>query len=190
MKKKNYYVGLTADYSFPKAVPKPIGDRIIRKALTWRQDRKLPPPPAGQSGLKRIERENKEWWPSHCEALRRGRGDILSAEYRPELVYFCQDGPFYGRETSVGIEKSWWKLISHPGVIMTWPIVMFHDEVVYFEWTCFSRFTGEVTGKGNAVFLRRGHKGGIHVKVEQLTFFRDCHETFFARYPDKPARKK
>ena len=43
-----------------------------------------------------IERENREWWPTHCEALRQGRGDILIGEYRSDLVYFCQDGPFYG----------------------------------------------------------------------------------------------
>lgn len=180
-KQKNYYDGLAADYSFPVAVDKKRADKIIKAALTYKQAQQLPPPPASEAERKRIQRENRDWWPSHCEALRRGRGDILSAEYRDELVYFCQDGPFYGKQASIDVEKSWWKLISHPGVIMTWPIVMFHDEVVYFEWACFSRTTGEVTGKGNAVFLRRGHFGGIYVKVEQLTFFRNCHEKFFSQ---------
>ena len=44
--------------------------------------------------LEMIEAENKEFWPTHCESLRQGRGDLLTKEYRPDLVYHCQDGPF------------------------------------------------------------------------------------------------
>ena len=57
-----------------------------------------------------IEAENKEWWPTHCEALRQGRGDILTAEYRDDLVYFCQDGPYYGISEQKEREKHWWAL--------------------------------------------------------------------------------
>lgn len=181
--RKNYYAGLAADYSSDKPVGRMAGDKIIKKALTYKQASVLPPLPADKKGLKKIEIENKEWWPSHCEALRRRRGDILTAEYRSDLVYFCQDGPFYGRGASVEIEKSWWKLISNPEVFMTWPIVMFYGEVVYFEWVCRDKVTHETTAKGNAVFLRRGHAGGIHVKVEQLTFYRHAHEKFFSECP-------
>ena len=33
----------------------------------------------------------KEWWPTHCEALRQKNSEILNAEYHKNLVYFCQD---------------------------------------------------------------------------------------------------
>ncbi|MHC2207982.1 hypothetical protein ACVLD2_002172 [Paenibacillus sp. PvR052] len=35
--------------------------------------------------FEQIERENKEWWPTHCEALRQGRADILTADNREDL---------------------------------------------------------------------------------------------------------
>ena len=60
------------------------------------------PPVGPEYPLERIERENKEWWPTHCQALRDGRGDLLTAEYRDELVYFCQDGPYYGLDGAEG----------------------------------------------------------------------------------------
>ena len=46
-------------------------------------------PKVGEYAIEQIEQENKDWWPTHCEALRQGRGDILTAEYRSELVYLC-----------------------------------------------------------------------------------------------------
>lgn len=120
-----------------------------------------------------IEHENKEWWPTHCEALRQGRGDILTGEYRKELVYFCQDGPFRGRDAGTTREQHWWAIIAQPGVTMTWPIVMFDGEVVYFEWKCIDNVTEETIAKGSVTFLRRGHRGGVYLKTEQLTFYRD-----------------
>ena len=39
---------------------------------------------------------------------RQGRGDLLTAEYRDELVYFCQDGPFHGLTEQRSREEHWW----------------------------------------------------------------------------------
>ena len=51
---------------------------------------------------------------------------------------------------------------------MAWPIVMFSGEVVYFEWKCVDDATNETIAKGNVTYLRRGHRGGCHLKTEQL----------------------
>ena len=123
--------------------------------------------------LEQIEKENKEWWPTHCEALRQGRGDLLTGEYRDELVYFCQDGPFYGLEEQKARELHWWALIAQPGVTMCWPIVMFYGEFVWFEWKCVDDETNETIAKGSVAWVRRGHRGGCYFKGEQLTFYRD-----------------
>jgi hypothetical protein len=32
------------------------------------------------------------FWPTHCEVLRQRRGDLLTMDYRLDLVYQCQDG--------------------------------------------------------------------------------------------------
>jgi hypothetical protein len=120
-----------------------------------------------------IEAENKLWWPTHCEALRQGRSDILTAEYRDDLVYFCQDGPYHGIEQQVEREQHWWALIAQPGVTMTWPIVMFWSEFVHFEWACMDDATNETIAKGSCCCVRRGHRGGSYLKDEQLTFYRD-----------------
>ena len=56
---------------------------------------------------------------------------------------------------------------------MVWPIVMFHGEVVYFEWNCLDNETGETIAKGSVTWHRRGHRGGCFLKCEQLTFYRD-----------------
>lgn len=58
--------------------------------------------------LVQIEQENKHWWPTHCEAFRQGRGDILTGEYTSNLIYFCADGPFYGRTAAINREAHWW----------------------------------------------------------------------------------
>jgi hypothetical protein len=89
----NYYKDLSADYSTPEPVPKKQGDALIAQAerIIALKEPTLPDVGTGYT-LEQIEQENKEWWPTHCEALRRGRGDLLTEEYRTELVYFCQDG--------------------------------------------------------------------------------------------------
>ena len=170
----NYYKDLSADYSTPEPVPDNQGDALIAQAerIIALKEPTLPDVGTGYT-LEQIERENKEWWPTHCEALRRGRGDLLTGEYRTELVYFCQDGPYYGLEQQKPREQHWWALIAQPGVSMTWPIVLFHGEFVWFEWACMDDHTRETIAKGSVAWVRRGHRGGCYFKGEQLTFYRD-----------------
>jgi hypothetical protein len=173
-KRRNYYDGLAADYSRPEPVPEEVAKRLLAAAASY-IGRKEPTLPAigPDYALEQIEAENKEWWPTHCEALRRGRGDLLTAEYRDDLVYFCQDGPYYGLSEQQEREKHWWALIAQPGVTMAWPIVMFHGEFVWFEWNCIDNTTRETIAKGSVAWVRRGHRGGCYFKGEQLTFYRD-----------------
>jgi hypothetical protein len=172
----NNYKDLSADYSKPGLVSAQLGQKLLRDAekyITMRED-KMPEINRSYT-LEQIEKENKEWWPTHCEALRQGRGDLLAGEYASELVYFCADGPFYGRTASTAREANWWAILAQPGVTMVWPTVMFHGEVVYFEWKCLDDETSETVAKGNVTWLRRGHRGACHLKCEQLTFYRDVY---------------
>jgi hypothetical protein len=173
-KRNNYYKELAADYSKPGLVSDEQKIKLIALAEKFviLKEPKLPGIDDDYS-FTQIERENKEWWPTHCEALRQGRGDILNGEYSEKLVYFCQDGPFYGAEQQKEREKHWWALIAQPDVTMCWPIVMFHGEVTYFEWKCVDDETNETIAKGNVTWMRRGHRGGCYLKTEQLTFYRD-----------------
>jgi hypothetical protein len=175
MKKRvNYYQDLAADYSKPDLVPKDQGDRLIAKAEKFIAMKQATLPAISPDySLEQIEWENKEWWPTHCEALRRGRGDLLTGEYNRNLVYFCQDGPYFGLEAQKSREQHWWALIAQPAVTMTWPIVMFHGEFVWFEWACMDNETHETIAKGSVAWVRRGHRGGCYFKGEQLTFYRD-----------------
>lgn len=173
-KRVNYYKQLSADYSRPGLVPPKMQASLIKlgeKIVRMKED-VMPAIGPGYT-LKQIEKENKEWWPTHCEALRRGRGDILTGEYRKDLVYFCQDGPYQGLEQQKEREKHWWALIAQPGVTMCWPIVMFYGEHTFFEWKCVDNETNETIAKGNVTWVRRGHRGGCYLKTEQLTFYRD-----------------
>jgi hypothetical protein len=173
-KRTNYYRDLAADYSKPEPVSQTLGDKLVCEAERFiAMKEKVMPPINSNYSLEQIEHENREWWPTHCEALRRGRGDILGDEYTDHLVYLCQDGPFYGKTAGAKREVHWWAVIAQPGVTMAWPIVMFHGEVVYFEWKCIDDETHETLAKGNVTYLRRGHKGGCFLKTEQLTFYRD-----------------
>lgn len=170
----NYYRDLSADYSRNRLVSPAMARQLIERAeeIVAMKEETLPTIDSSYT-LEQIEQENKEWWPTHCEALRQGRGDILTGEYRDDLVYLCQDGPYYGLEQQQEREQHWWALIAQPGVTMCWPIVMFHGEVTYFEWKCVDDETNETTAKGNVTWVRRGHRGGCYLKTEQLTFYRD-----------------
>ena len=173
-KRWNYYDGMLADYSRPQPVSEGVARQLLQAAQTYIARKEASLPAIGPDyPLAQIEAENREWWPTHCEALRRGRGDILSAEYRDELVYFCQDGPYHGLKEQQEREQHWWALIAQPGVTMVWPIVMFHGEFVWFEWNCLDNTTGETIAKGSVAWVRRGHRGGCYFKGEQLTFYRD-----------------
>ena len=173
-KRSTYYRDLVADYSKPQRVPKSIGDQLIAASARFINLKERSLPSIGPDyTLEQIEEENKAWWPTHCEALRRGRGDLLTAEYHENLVYFCQDGPYYGLDEQKSREQHWWALIAQPGVTMSWPIVMFHGEFVWFEWACVDDETHETIAKGSVAWIRRGHRGGCYFKGEQLTFYRD-----------------
>lgn len=170
----NYYQDLVADYSRPKQVAANIAQQLIEQgeAIVAIKEKSLPSIGFDYT-IEQIEQENREWWPTHCEALRQGRGDILTGEYRDDLVYLCQDGPYYGLEQQKERENHWWALIAQPDVTMVWPIVMFHGEFIYFEWNCLDDRTYETTAKGNVTWVRRGHRGACYLKTEQLTFYRD-----------------
>lgn len=170
----NYYQDLIADYSRPGQITVDMAQGLIEQAealVAMKQE--ILPSISPDYPVEQIEQENREWWPTHCEALRQGRGDILTGEYRDDLVYLCQDGPYHGLEQQKEREKHWWALISQPGVTMVWPIVMFHGEFVYFEWNCLDDQTYETIAKGNVTWVRRGHRGACYLKTEQLTFYRD-----------------
>lgn len=171
---KNYYEGLSGNFSRPGLVSLALGETLIQQAENFiaLKEAGLPEIDANYS-REQIEEENKAWWPTHCEALRRARGDLLRGEYRSDLVYFCQDGPFYGLDQQTDREKHWWALIAQPGVTMCWPIVMFWGEFVHFEWHCLDDESGEAIAKGTVCWVRRGHRGGCYFKSEQLTFYRD-----------------
>lgn len=175
MKKRiNYYKDLIADYSKPDLIAEEMKEKLIANGLKYAAMKEKELPEIGKDYTKeQIEKENREWWPTHCEALRQSRGDILTAEYREDLVYFCQDGPYYGLDEQKKREKHWWALIAQPGATMTWPIVMFSGEYVWFEWACMDSETNETIAKGSVAWIRRGHRGGCHFKGEQLTFYRD-----------------
>lgn len=177
MKKRvNCYLELAADYSRPGMVPEPLKPKLIELGERIVAMKEPTLPAVGpEYPLERIERENKEWWPTHCEALRQGRGDILTGEYREDLVYLCQDGPYFGLEQQREREKHWWALIAQPGVTMCWPIILFSGEHCYFEWKCVDDETNETLAKGNVTWVRRGHRGACYLKTEQLTFYRDVY---------------
>jgi hypothetical protein len=174
MARTNYYKDLSADYSKPGLVSDEFKHKLIEfgEKIVAMKEEKLPELTADYT-LEQIEKENKEWWPTHCEALRQGRGDILTGEYREDLVYLCQDGPYRGLDKQKEREKHWWALIAQPGVTMCWPIVMFFGEHTYFEWKCVDDETNETLAKGNVTWVRRGHRGACYLKTEQLTFYRD-----------------
>jgi len=173
-KRRNYYEGLSADFSNPVKLPAEVGKRLIVEALSYVAKKEAALPEIGPGyTLQTIEAENKAWWPTHCEALRQGRGDILTGEYRDDLAYLCQDGPYHGLSEQQERERHWWALIAQPGVTMAWPIVMFHGEFVWFEWNCIDDATRETIAKGSVAWVRRGHRGGCYIKGEQLTFYRD-----------------
>ena len=175
-KRENYYKDLLADYSKPDSVRPDLARQLIGDAGKYIALKEKTLPAIGPDYTpEQIEAENKAWWPTHCEALRQGRGDLLTGEYRDDLVYFCQDGPYYGIKEQMPREQHWWALIAQPGVLMTWPIVMFHSEFVHFEWACMDTETHETIAKGMVCWVRRGHRGGCHFKSEQLTFYRDVY---------------
>jgi hypothetical protein len=122
MMRPNHYLDLAADYSRVGLVPDDTKIRLIKLAEDINRPKEPVLPAIGPDyTAEEIEAENEEWWPTRCEALRQVRGDILTGEYRDDLVYLCQEGAFYGISEQKEREKHWWALIAQPGVTMTWP---------------------------------------------------------------------
>ena len=106
MARRNYYEGLTADYSRPGLVSDELKAQLIQRSDEIGDLKEATLPVIGPDYThEQIEAENKEFWPTHCEALRQGRGDLLTKEYRPDLVYHCQDGPYHGTTEQQKREK-------------------------------------------------------------------------------------
>jgi hypothetical protein len=170
----NYYNDLSANYSKPGLVPEGRAVELIKDAEKYlsRQEETLPEIVADYS-IDQIQQENKDWWPTHCEALRQGRGDILKAEYSNNLVFFSTEGLFYGRVAATDREINSWAILAQPGVTMAWPIILFNKEALYTEWNCFDDITKEIIAKGSETILRRGHRGGCYLKSKQQSFYRN-----------------
>ncbi len=172
--KLSYYADLAADFSRPGLVSDEQKSALLQTMRTI-HGLKAQNMPAidNEYTLATIHAENKEWFPTHCNALREERFDLLNNEYRDEFVYLCQDGPFHGKGAASIRERNWVAIIAQPNATMNWPIVQFSGEAVYFEWASRDDITNKTIAKGNVTFIRRGHRGGIYLKTEQLTFFRD-----------------
>ncbi|GAB1542155.1 hypothetical protein NUACC21_48290 [Scytonema sp. NUACC21] len=174
MKLINYYQELSANYSKLELVDNELALKLLNDAEEYicLREETLPEITPNYS-LVQIEQENKSWWPTHCEAQRQGRGDILAGEYTDPLIYFCADGSFDSREEVTNIELHWWAITAQPGVRMVWPLVMFRGEFIYSEWMCINKETNESIAQGNMFLLRRGHRGGCYLKCHSLTFYRN-----------------
>ena len=176
MRRFNYYRDLLTDYSKPDLISNELAVKLLNDAEAYISLREQTLPQiAVDYSIVQIERENKDWWPTHCEARQQGRGDILAKEYADELVYICADGPFYGRTAAKNREEHWWAITARSGVTMIWPIIMFSGEVVYSEWYCVDNETNETVARGNETVLRRGHRGGCYLKCSHLNFTRDVY---------------
>jgi hypothetical protein len=174
-KRTNYYRGLAADFSLPAPLDEAVARRLVGDYERYMALRQEPLPPiTADHGPDRIEAENREWWPARCAVIRLGRFDLMTGENAADFAYLCQDGPFHGDDPRGGrVAAGWGAILCQKGCTLVWPVVMFHGEVVFFEWAVLDDETGEMVASGNVTFLRRGHAGGCYVKTEHLSFFRD-----------------
>ena len=175
-RRTNYYQELLADYSKAKLVSNELAIQLLNDAekyISLREE--ILPEISSEFTLAQIEQENKDWWPTHCEALRQGRADILALEYANEFMCFCADGPFDNKTSAINREVNWWAILAQPGVTMAWPIIIFNGEAVYSEWNCTDDETNEVIAQGNETFFRRGHKGSCYSKRQKLYFCRNVY---------------
>ena len=77
MARQNYYEGLSADYSRPGLVEEDLQVKLINQSEEIGNLQEAELPAIGPDyTLEQIEAENREFWPTHCEALRQGRGDL------------------------------------------------------------------------------------------------------------------
>jgi hypothetical protein len=174
-KRTNYYRGLAADFSRPAPLDPAMSQRLIQEyeRYTGLRQEALPPITADY-GIERIEAENREWWPARCAVIRLRRFELMAPENAADFAYLCQDGPFLGNDPrGQRVAANWGAILCQSACTLVWPVVMFHGEVVFFEWAALDDETSEITASGNVTFLRRGHAGGCYVKTEHLSFFRD-----------------
>ena len=166
------YYGLEADFS-TVGVPQETIDALVQKSIDYIALREETFPDISEEyTLEMIEQENKEWFPTHCGTYFAGRGDLNEQEYNTNVVYHMSDGIIVGAEASHAREAQW---PLGPPNNMLWPLVQFWGEMVYFEWIYLDQYTGEMLAKGSCTMARRGHRGGIYYKSEQLSFFRDVY---------------
>jgi hypothetical protein len=173
--RNNYYRGLTADFSRPSGPDDAVSLRLTKdyeRYMSLRQE--TLPPITADYGLDRIATENREWWPARCAVIRLRRFELMARENADGFAYLCQDGPFLGDDPRGGrVAANWGAILCQQGATLVWPVVLFHGEVVFFEWATLDDQTGETIASGNVTFLRRGHAGGCYVKTEHLSFYRD-----------------
>ena len=66
-KRTNYYEGQAADYSRPEPIPEPLASRLVADAERFIKLKAATLPEIGpEYSLEQVERENREWWPTHC----------------------------------------------------------------------------------------------------------------------------
>jgi hypothetical protein len=171
----NYYRGLPADFSRASPPDDTVSQRLVKdyeRYMAMRQEGL--PSITNDFNFDRIERENRQWWPARCAVIRLRRFDLMARENAAGFAYLCQDGPFHGDDPRGGqVAANWGAILCQQGSTLIWPVVMFHGEVVFFEWATLDDETGETIAAGNVTFLRRGHAGGCYVKTEHLSFYRD-----------------
>src|SRR5262249_3324651 len=169
------YQHLAADFSRPGPLGAALALRLTddyQRYMALRQE--ALPPITAEYSLARVEAENREGWPARCAVIRLGRFELMARENAAGFAYLCQDGPFFGNDPrGQRVAANWGAILCQKGCTLVWPVVLFHGEVVFFEWATLDDETGEITASGNVTFLRRGHAGGCYVKTEHLSFFRD-----------------
>ena len=116
-KRVNFYKDLAADYSKPDPIAPDLAKKLLEDAATFIAKKEKTLPTVGADY--RCSRSRPRTRPGGRPIARRcvqGRGDILVGEYRDDLVYHCQDGPYYGINEQKPREQHWWALIAQPGV--------------------------------------------------------------------------
>ena len=79
MARRNYYEGLSADYSRTGLVSEEMKAKLIQRSEEIGKMQEATLPAIGPDYThEQIEAENREFWPTHCEALRQKRGDLLT----------------------------------------------------------------------------------------------------------------
>ena len=126
--------GLSADYSRIGLVGEEMQAKLIQRSAEIGELQEAELPSIGPDyTLEQIEAENREFWPTHCEALRQGRGDLLTqVSSRSCLPLSGWPISWHHRAAAAG-EALVGNYLS-ARVTMCWPIVQFWGEFTHFEW--------------------------------------------------------